>query len=247
MLKSFITLGVVVAALTFEHTPGVRAAAGQAAAPAQTSRPLFDQYCVSCHNDRLKTGDLVARQASTRLTSRQQCRHAREGRPQAAQRPDAAGRVGRVPTRRRSTRSSRRSRPRSIAHAAAAPNPGRVASRRLNRAEYVNVDPRPARPRGEWRRAAAERHGRLRVRQQRRRAVDHAGADGALHRRRRPRSAALALASPDNRPVTQVYKVELRDAAGRADGRGHAVRARTAASRSGTPSRSTASTRSSCG
>ena len=75
---------------------------------------------------------------------------------------------------RRSTRSSRRSRRRSIAHAAAAPNPGRVASRRLNRAEYVNVDPRSARPGSRRHGAAAERHGRLRLRQQRRCAVDHA-------------------------------------------------------------------------
>ena len=68
--------------------------------------------------------------------------------------------------------------------AAAAPNPGRVASRRLNRAEYVNVDSRPAGAGGRRHRAPAERHGRIRLRQQRRRAVDHAGADGALHRRR---------------------------------------------------------------
>ena len=99
--------------------------------------PLVDQYCVSCHNERLKSGELalagvdlsdVARNAPVLEKVVRKLRGGTmppEGRP----RPDKATLDAFVAG----------SRARSTAHAAAQPNPGRVASRRLNRAEYVNA------------------------------------------------------------------------------------------------------------
>ena len=115
-------------------------AATAQAAPAQAAsapaRPLVDQYCVGCHNERLKSGELllagvdltdVARNAAVMEKVARKLRGGTmppEGRP----RPDKptmdafiAGLEGALDR-----------------HAAAQPNPGRVASRRLNRAEYVN-------------------------------------------------------------------------------------------------------------
>ena len=119
----------------------VDAAAAQAAPPAPPAaaqaRPLVDQYCVGCHNDRLKSGELtlagvdlsdVARNAPVMEKVARKLRGGTmppEGRP----RPDKATMDAFV-----AGLESALDR-----HAAAQPNPGRVASRRLNRAEYVNA------------------------------------------------------------------------------------------------------------
>ena len=131
-------------------------------------------------------------------------------------------RAGRARTRRRWTRSSPRSRRALDRAAAAQPNPGRVASRRLNRAEYVNAIHDLLALEVDRRRAAAERHGGLRLRQQRRRPVDHAGADVALHVGGDQDQPPGGGAAPTIRPMTQVYKVEFEAAGLRAE-RGHAV------------------------
>ena len=159
---------------------------------------------VSCHNDRLKTGNLVltgidandARQHAALLEK--VVRKLRGGQMPPAGR--AAARRGDARDVHGVARDGARSRGRGGAE------PGRVASRRLNRIEYVNVDPGPAGARGRRHAAAAERHGRIRVRQQRRRAVDDAGADGALHRRGdedQPRGGGQPRQPPDQ----QMYKL----------------------------------------
>jgi mono/diheme cytochrome c family protein len=134
MTRSLIALAVVTTALAV--SPGSVRATGQApaAAQTQTARPMFDQYCVSCHNDRLKTGNLVltgidandARQHAALLEK--VVRKLRGGSmpPAGSPRPDAATLASFIASV--ETTLDR--------EAAAAPNPGRVASRRLNRSEH---------------------------------------------------------------------------------------------------------------
>ena len=107
----------------------------------RTSSPgVFRQYCVGCHNERMKAnfGNLSlesvdpADVSATRETLEKVVRKLRKGQmpPLGRPRPDAADARG----LRRLARNGARSRtPRRQ------PNPGRVVSRRLNRAEYVNA------------------------------------------------------------------------------------------------------------
>jgi mono/diheme cytochrome c family protein len=215
MSKYLIVFGLVVTALTVEHTSGLRAAAAQTAAPAtaQTTKPLFQQYCVSCHNDRLKTGDLVltgvdandARQHAAVLEK--VVRKLRGGTmpPAGSPRPDAATLGAFIASVERALDRE----------AAVAPNPGRVASRRLNRSEYVNVV-----------RDLLD----LEVNGSELLPSDMAGfgfdnnADvlsmtPALMSRyiaAATKISRLALASPDNRPIMQVYKVGFENRSARA-------------------------------
>jgi mono/diheme cytochrome c family protein len=109
----------------------------EAQAPPAPSRELFDRYCVTCHNERLKTAGLLL----DRVDLGQIGAHAEalekvvrklkagqmppEGRP----RPDAATLDAFVNTLETALDRA----------ASARPDPGRVASRRLNRVEYVNA------------------------------------------------------------------------------------------------------------
>ena len=144
-----------------------------------------------------------------------------EGGPQAARRPDAAGRAPASRSRRRGdvhhragvrARQRRRGRPEPRARRLAPHEPLRVRQRH----------PGPAGPGGERRRAAAQRHGRPGFRQQRRRALDDARPDGALHggrhqdQPRRRRGSRQPAHPPGLLP-------RVRDT-GSADERGHAVR-----------------------
>ncbi len=106
--------------------------------PSPPSRALLDQYCVTCHNERLLTADLaldavdmndledVAAHAETLEKVVRKLRSGQmppEGRPRPSETALAtfAGGLEAV-----------------LDHAAARdPNPGRVASRRLNRLEYI--------------------------------------------------------------------------------------------------------------
>jgi cytochrome c551/c552 len=187
--------------------PGAVVQKNAAAAPAPApTRALLDQYCISCHNDRLKTAGL----SLEKIDPAQTAAHAEvlekvvrklrtgtmppEGRPHpdkaaadafAASLETALDRVG-----------------------LASPNPGRVVSHRLNRAEYVNVI-----------------HDLL--------ALDINGTEflpsdmagfgfdnnadvlsitPSLMSRyitAATKISRLAVASPDNRPATQVYKMEF--------------------------------------
>ena len=80
------------------------------------SQPLLDQYCVTCHNERLKTGGLALDTLSSIASSRR--RDLGESRPQGARGPDAAGRrqAARSRDARRVCRCHRR-------HASIAPPP----------------------------------------------------------------------------------------------------------------------------
>ena len=131
-IAALVSAGAAPSARMDAATP--QAAPAQAAAP---SRPLVDQYCVGCHNERLKSGELVlagvdltdaARNAAVMEKVARKLRGGSmppEGRP----RPDKATLDAFI-----NGLESALDR-----HAASAPDPGRVASRRLNRAEYVNA------------------------------------------------------------------------------------------------------------
>ena len=114
--------------------PPAQAAAGQAQAP---SRALLDRYCVSCHNQRLKTAGVMfdavdpARVDTHRELFEKVARKLRSGQmpPADRPRPDQAAVAAFVAAIEAELDRA----------AAAAPDPGRVVSRRLNRTEYVNV------------------------------------------------------------------------------------------------------------
>ena len=105
--------------------------------PAVPTRALFDQYCVACHNDRLRQGNLSladvdpARPAAHAATLEKVIRKLRAGLmpPARRGRPDAATLAAFVD---------------GLEHeidraAAADPNPGRPVLHRLNRTEYANA------------------------------------------------------------------------------------------------------------
>ena len=168
---------------------------------------------------------------------------AREGRPQAPRRHDASGRE--PPSRQGDHGGVHR------LAGGVARSPGRRASQsgagRLAPAEPRRIrqrHPRPARPRGQRRRTAAERHGRLRLRQQRRRALDHAVADVAIHRRGHQDQPTGRRQS--RQPAGDAgLQGRLRGPRRRAAARSCRLR-RAAGSPSATRFRSTANTRSSC-
>jgi len=105
--------------------------------PAPPSRALLDKYCVGCHNDRLKSGNLVLTNVDVADVSRhaallEKVARKLRGRtmpPEGAPRPDAASMDAFIASIESALDRA----------AAASPNPGRVASHRLNRAEYVNA------------------------------------------------------------------------------------------------------------
>ncbi len=106
----------------------------QAADP--TPRALLNQYCVVCHNDKLKTAGLLLDKADPTNVSldaetwEKVVRKLRAGAmpPQGMPRPDHATLEHFVETLETSLDSA----------AAAKPNPGRTVVHRLNRAEYAN-------------------------------------------------------------------------------------------------------------
>jgi mono/diheme cytochrome c family protein len=194
---------------------GSKTAATSSQATAANQRPpdraLLDQYCVTCHNDRLKTGGLSLDKVDvgdTRANAEvleKVIRKLRTGQmpPMGRPRPDEAAIdafAGSMETQ--------------LDRAAAqTPNAGRVASHRLNRGEYVNAI-----------------HDML--------ALDINGAEllpgdmagfgfdnnadvlaitpGLMSRyiSAATKISRLAIGSPENRPIMQVYKLgfERRDA-----------------------------------
>ena len=132
---------LAVAAAAWAQTPArVSAVASHAAATesgAVPTRALFDQYCVACHNDRLRQGDLSladvdpAHPAAHAATLEKVIRKLRAGLmpPARRPRPDEATLAAFVEGLER-----------EIDRAAAAdPNPGRPVLHRLNRTEYANT------------------------------------------------------------------------------------------------------------
>jgi hypothetical protein len=202
---------VILVALAYIQSPRASAAqatprATPAAAATPPDRALVDTYCVTCHNERLKTAELtldtldLSKIAPNAELLERVVRKLRNGDmpPEGKPRPDAA-----------TLETFLKGLERSLDQAAAAsPNPGRVASHRLNRAEYVNaihdllaldVDGTELLP------------------------SDMAGfgfdnnADVlaitpglmARYMAAATKISRLAVSSPDNRTVTQQYKVEF--------------------------------------
>jgi hypothetical protein len=106
-----------------------------ASLPAQ--QPLLNQYCITCHNDKLKTGGLALDKldlnhvAGDAETWEKVVRKVRAGMmpPAGARRPDRASLDAFAATIEN-----------ALDHAAAAnPNPGRAPLHRMNRSEYANA------------------------------------------------------------------------------------------------------------
>jgi mono/diheme cytochrome c family protein len=117
----------------------VRAAQSSAGAAAPASPGVLRQYCVGCHNERMKAnfGNLSLEGVDPTDVSghaetlEKVVRRLRKGQmpPPGRPRPDAAALEAFVVSVENAL----------DAHARRQPNPGRVVSRRLNRAEYVNA------------------------------------------------------------------------------------------------------------
>src|SRR4029453_18565860 len=113
------------------------AAHAVARAQAGAPRAILDQYCVTCHNEKLKTAGLLLDKAdvvhpgTAAETWEKVLRKLRSGEmpPPGARRPDAATYASVIAFLENSLDES----------AAANPNPGRVGVHRLNRAEYTNA------------------------------------------------------------------------------------------------------------
>jgi hypothetical protein len=173
---------------------------------AAIDRSLLDKYCVTCHNEKLKTGGLAldqvdvnqVRQNAEVLEKVVRKLRSQQMPPEGLPRPDAATLDAFVTTLESALDQV----------AQIDPDPGRVAAHRLNRAEYVNVI-----------------HDLL--------ALDIDGTELlpsdmagfgfdnnadvlsitpallARYMSAATKISRLALGSPDNRPMMRVYKVEI--------------------------------------
>jgi Protein of unknown function (DUF1592)/Protein of unknown function (DUF1588)/Protein of unknown function (DUF1587)/Protein of unknown function (DUF1585)/Protein of unknown function (DUF1595)/Cytochrome C oxidase, cbb3-type, subunit III len=105
--------------------------------PAFAQKPLLDQYCVTCHSDKLHTGGLSLQEANLAdvpkgaETWEKAIRKLRVGAmpPQGAPRPDKVALDGLASFLETSLDRAY----------SASPNPGRATMHRLNRAEYANA------------------------------------------------------------------------------------------------------------
>ena len=148
MSKPSVTIGVVAlglaigtAALLEAREPAAGRApqkpAAAAAAPAVSPKPIIDQYCVTCHNQRMKTGGLVLETLDVNNPGANadvwekviKKLHSRVMPPANAKRPDADTYKALIAGLEANLDKA----------AAATPNAGRPAVHRLNRAEYTNA------------------------------------------------------------------------------------------------------------
>ena len=114
-----------------------QSAVSKAPASIQPLKPVLDQYCVTCHNSKLRTAGLAIDEllaAPTEKNAEAWEKVARKLRTQEMP-PPGLPRPNQ-PTYRQSTATLEAV---LDAAAASAPNPGRVAVHRLNRLEYVNA------------------------------------------------------------------------------------------------------------
>jgi mono/diheme cytochrome c family protein len=138
MAAWLVGCGVLIAALSYWHARPQAARLSQAeVATTETIRPLLDRYCITCHNQRLKTAGLVldgfdltrlGREADTWERVARKLR-TREMPPPGLPRPDRE-------TYERATSTLEAA---LDAAALAHPDPGRVIVHRLNRTEYANA------------------------------------------------------------------------------------------------------------
>ncbi len=197
-----VSLGFAVASVSVVQLYG-QAGPGE---KASIDRSLLDQYCVTCHSDKLKQGGLslakvdISDTRANRETLEKIVRKLRSKQmpPSGVPRPDQVSSDKFAATLEAELDKS----------AAVVPEPGRVVSHRLNRAEYVNVI-----------------HDLLAL------DVDGAallpsdmagfGFDNnadvlsitpslfARYMSAATKISRMAVGSPDNRPMTQVYRVEF--------------------------------------
>lgn len=119
------------------HAPAARAGQAASAPSAPISRALLDQYCVTCHNERLKSGGLVLASidlgnvAAHSEVLEKVVRKLRTGQMPPAGRPRPDKAVAAAFAANLETALDRT--------ALASPNPGRLAIHRLNRLEYFNA------------------------------------------------------------------------------------------------------------
>src|SRR4030095_295804 len=105
--------------------------------PAAHKRRLLNQYCVTCHNEKLKTGDLMLDNRDLEHVGAQAetwekvARKVRAGLmpPSGAPRPPRAALAAFAEAVEQDLDRA----------AASTPNPGRAALHRMNRAEYANA------------------------------------------------------------------------------------------------------------
>ena len=138
MFRRSILLGVVTFVIAM--SAGVRGLAQQSGEPsgeAPLSRELLDRYCITCHNERLQTAELMLDRVDLSAVGANAAvlekvvHKLRSGQmpPEGRPRPDDVVIDAFVTSLETALDRA----------AAQRPNPGRVASRRLNRVEYVNV------------------------------------------------------------------------------------------------------------
>jgi len=141
--RAFVLLagcGWLVAAsvpLTGARVPQAAAPVAAPVTAAATVRSTLDSYCVSCHNDRLRTGGLsLAALDPSSVGGREDVwervvrkLRTREMPPAGVARPDEAAYAATTAALERAL----------DAHAEASPRPGRVAVHRLSRTEYANA------------------------------------------------------------------------------------------------------------
>jgi len=134
---TWILCSVLISARVILSAQTPNAPLSQAAPPGPAVKATIDQYCVTCHNARLKSGDLVLENADVaHLTNNVEVwekvvRKLRAGvmPPQGARRPDDATMHALIASLETSLDQA----------AQAQPNPGRPLLHRLNRAEYKNA------------------------------------------------------------------------------------------------------------
>ena len=206
------TIGLLAAALA---AAGAAAAAEPQAAAASRvasagaaaegpSRALLDRYCVTCHNERLRTGGLMLDNVDLgRIDAHAEVlekvvRKLRAGQMPPPGRPQPDGSSVEAFTVSLESALDRL--------AAATPNPGRVASRRLNRVEYVNavedllalrVDGAELLP-GDMSGLGFDNNAD---------ALAMTPALMARYTAAATKISRAAIGSPDNRPVRQVYSL----------------------------------------
>lgn len=139
-LSYVLSSGAVVTALGLAsvHAQGAPGQAAPAAPSAPAQKAIVDQYCVTCHNQRLKTGGLALDAADvSNVGSHPEVWEKVARKLRAGLMPPAGSRRPGQPTTDRLRVWLEAELDRA---AAAAPNPGRTESlHRLNRAEYRNA------------------------------------------------------------------------------------------------------------
>src|SRR5437588_3503085 len=130
---ALLVVGILPWSAAWPQAPGARSAGTGTSSP----RPLFDQYCIGCHNAKTLTAGVslsgidVANPGGNASVLERVLRKVRSGEmpPAGMPKPDAA-----------TLASFTKSLEDTLDRAAAAnPNPGRPAVHRLNRAEYSNA------------------------------------------------------------------------------------------------------------